>query len=98
MSAAVTKVNATLSLARTGLQPRGLDRLQAAAYIGVSAVLFDTLVLDGRMPQPKTINSRRVWDLRALDSAFDMLPDAHVPGRAPPQPDETDDVWSRARA
>jgi hypothetical protein len=32
------------------------------------------MVVDGRMPKPKKIDSRRVWDVRALDQAFDALP------------------------
>jgi predicted DNA-binding transcriptional regulator AlpA len=58
-----------------GLQPRGLSRITAAAYVGVSPSLFDLMVKDGRMPQPKRINSRTVWDLRRLDDAFEALPD-----------------------
>ena len=58
----------------SSLQPRGLSRVQAAAYIGVSPTLFDILVNDGRMPRPKQINARKVWDLRKLDLAFDALP------------------------
>ena len=56
------------------LSPRGLSREQAAAYVGVSPSLFDLLVKDGRMPEPKRINSRAVWDKLALDAAFDALP------------------------
>jgi hypothetical protein len=33
------------------------------------------MVKDGRMPQPKPINSRIVWDRLKLDLAFDALPD-----------------------
>jgi predicted DNA-binding transcriptional regulator AlpA len=57
------------------LAPRGLSRVQAAEYIGVSPSLFDEMVNDGRMPRPKVINSRRVWDVRQLDIAFSALPD-----------------------
>ncbi|RUW19318.1 hypothetical protein EOA34_29930, partial [Mesorhizobium sp. M4B.F.Ca.ET.013.02.1.1] len=46
------------SILPSSLPPRGLSRLEAAAYIGVSASLFDQLVKDGRMPKPKRINSR----------------------------------------
>lgn len=53
---------------------RGLNRLQASAYVGVSPTLFDEMVKDGRMPRPKTINSRTVWDRKAVDRAFDLLP------------------------
>lgn len=31
------------------------------------------MVVDGRMPKPKEIDARRVWDIRALDVAFDSL-------------------------
>jgi predicted DNA-binding transcriptional regulator AlpA len=55
------------------LPPRGLSRTEAAAYIGISASLFDMLVKDGRMPKPKQINSRNVWDIRRIDKAFDEL-------------------------
>ena len=53
---------------------RGLDREEAAAYVGISATKFDELVADGRMPQPKKIDARRIWDVRQLDAAFDALP------------------------
>lgn len=53
---------------------RGLSRVEAAAYIGVGASKFDTMVADGRMPEAKKIDGRRVWDVRALDRSFDLLP------------------------
>jgi excisionase family DNA binding protein len=53
---------------------RGLSRDEAAIYIGVSPTTFDKLVADGRMPQPRRIDGRKVWDIRALDLHFDMLP------------------------
>ncbi|MBY0370053.1 hypothetical protein K2X33_05160 [bacterium] len=56
------------------LTPRGLCRVQAASYVGVSPSLFDEMVRDGRMPQPKRINARKVFDIRKLDLAFDALP------------------------
>jgi predicted DNA-binding transcriptional regulator AlpA len=57
------------------IEPRGLSRAQAAAYVGISPSLFDELVVDGRMPSPKAVNSRRIWDRLALDLAFASLPD-----------------------
>jgi predicted DNA-binding transcriptional regulator AlpA len=57
------------------LPPRGLSRSEAAAYVGVSPTLFDRLVADGRMPRPKRIAARTVWDRRALDLAFTEIPD-----------------------
>jgi hypothetical protein len=64
-------------LSPSGFRPiprRGLSRLEAAIYVGVSTTKFDELVSDGRMPQPKRIDARKVWDIRALDQAFDILP------------------------
>lgn len=57
------------------LPPRGVNRLQAAAYVGVSATKFDELVEAKRMPKPKQIDGRVVWDVRKLDLAFDALPE-----------------------
>jgi predicted DNA-binding transcriptional regulator AlpA len=57
------------------IEPRGLSRVTAAAYIGVSPALFDEMVSDGRMPSPKRVNSRTVWDRKRLDEAFEALPD-----------------------
>ncbi len=53
---------------------RGLSRVEAAEYIGVGASKFDAMVSDGRMPKPKKIDGRRVWDVRSLDRSFDALP------------------------
>jgi len=53
---------------------RGLNREQAAAYIGVSTSTFDKMVADGRMPRPRKANTRTIWDRLALDRAFDRLP------------------------
>ena len=67
------------------LPPRGLNRVQAAAYIGVSATKFDEMIKDGRMPGPKRIDARVVWDRLALDNAFAALPDG----------DNRNDVWDK---
>ena len=56
------------------LAPRGLSRVQSAVYVGVGATLFDEMVGDGRMPAPKKINSKKIWDRAALDEAFTGLP------------------------
>lgn len=52
---------------------RGLRREEAATYIGVSPSKFDQLVADGRMPAAFAIDGCRVWDVRALDAAFDVI-------------------------
>ena len=55
------------------LAPRGLNRVMGAAYVGVSPGLFDLMVGDGRMPKPKDIGRRKVWDRHEIDQAFDAL-------------------------
>jgi predicted DNA-binding transcriptional regulator AlpA len=60
---------------RADLEPRGLSRVQAAAYVGVGTTLFDAMVKDGRMPKPFRINTRILWDRYKLDAAFDALSD-----------------------
>jgi len=67
----------------TSLPPRGLSRVQSAAYIGVSVTLLDELVRDGRMPQPIRLNSRGVWDRLLLDDAFAALSDVARDGSDP---------------
>jgi hypothetical protein len=57
------------------LPPRGLSRVVAAEYIGVSPTKFDEMVKDGRMPQPKRVDGRVIWDRLSLDCAFADLPD-----------------------
>ena len=53
---------------------RGLSRIEAAMYIGVSPSKFDQMVDDGRAPRPRLIDSRKVWDVIELDLTFDDLP------------------------
>jgi hypothetical protein len=40
----------------------------------VSPVKFDEMVADGRMPRPKRVDARKLWDRNALDEAFELLP------------------------
>jgi excisionase family DNA binding protein len=56
------------------LPPRGLSREEAARYVGVSPTKFDQMVEDGRMPNPRRIDGRKVWDLRMVDAFFNRLP------------------------
>jgi predicted DNA-binding transcriptional regulator AlpA len=64
-----------LNVDRPRIEPRGLSRIDSAQYVGVSASKFDEMVRDGRMPPPKRINSRTVWDRLRLDQAFENLPE-----------------------
>lgn len=77
------------------LPPRGLSRVEAATYIGVGTTKFAEMVDDGRMPQPKTIDGRLVWDRLALDSAFAALPDSTDAAETSGD-DSTGDVFARA--
>lgn len=66
-----------MSLARSAVRPaprRGLSRIEAADYIGVSPSKFDEMIKDQRMPGPVHIDNRKVWDVREIDLAFDELP------------------------
>lgn len=63
---------------------RGLRRSDAAAYIGVGTTKFDELVAAGSLPKPATISGCVIWDIRALDLAFDALIN----------PPATEDTWA----
>ena len=56
------------------LQPRGLSRAQAAAFVGVSATTFDRLVIDGMMPGPRAVYGRLIWCRIEIEAAFAELP------------------------
>lgn len=70
------------------LPRRGLCREDAATYIGVGVSKFDEMVKDKRMPRPKRIDKRTVWDIKQLDNYFEMLP---TDGQAT---EDNDDVYS----
>lgn len=84
----------TRSAALSAVRPiprRGLSRAESAMYVGISASKFDELVRDGRMPGPKRIDGRKVWDVHDLDVAFDALPDDNDQGAR----NSFDDAWPR---
>jgi predicted DNA-binding transcriptional regulator AlpA len=55
--------------------PRGFSRDEAARYIGVGSTKFDEMVADGRMPRPKRVDGRVIWDRIKIEAAFSDLPD-----------------------
>jgi predicted DNA-binding transcriptional regulator AlpA len=61
-------------LPRKRIEPRGLSRVEAAHYLGISPSKFDELRKDGRIPPPRMIDGRKVWDVRDLDAAFEAFP------------------------
>lgn len=56
--------------------PRGLSRDEAARYVGVGTTKFDEMVRDGRMPRPKRVDGRNIWDRMAIEACFTDLPSA----------------------
>lgn len=86
----MTRARLRSEILPVSLPPRGLSREEAAAYVGVGSTKFDEMVVDGRMPTPRRIDGRRVWDRRQLDSSFEALP---TEGGA--AADEPNDIWGR---
>lgn len=56
------------------LAPIGLSREEAAAFVGISATLFDRLVAGGAMPEPRLLAGRLVWDTDEVAKAFRQAP------------------------
>jgi hypothetical protein len=57
------------------MQSRGLSRVEAAAYIGVSPSKFDQLRHSGRIPPPKVLDGRLIFTVERLDEFIDALPE-----------------------
>jgi excisionase family DNA binding protein len=62
------KKNSTLSI-RLGLS---VD--EAAEFLSIGVTLFLVMVADGRMPRPRMLNGRKVWDIDEVTRAFRALP------------------------
>ena len=56
------------------IEPRGLSRVEAAHYLGISPSKFDEMRKDGRVGPARLIDGRKVWDVRDLNVAFEALP------------------------
>lgn len=57
---------------------RPIERLayrrdEAAAALGVSVSTFDDWVVDGLVPKPLKIGGVRLWDKKALETAWDKI-------------------------
>lgn len=61
--------------------PRGLSRVEAAAYVGISPSLFDEMVKAGEAPKSIKFRGRVVWDRLKLDLMF--VETEHADGRNP---------------
>ncbi len=75
--------SSAISCLPPSLAPRGLSRVQSAEYVGIGVTKFDELVADGRMPKPKRIDGRTVWDRIKLDEAFAVLDEGSSVGGSP---------------
>jgi hypothetical protein len=69
----------TLSTNRS-VPRRGLSRVEAAMYIGISPSKFDQLREDGRIGPAKLIDARKLFAIEMLDDFFDALPDENHDG------------------
>jgi Helix-turn-helix domain len=63
-----------LSIARP-IPRRGLSRVEAAMYLGISPSKFDQLRRDGRITPPKILDGRLVFLREKLDEFLDALPE-----------------------
>jgi hypothetical protein len=66
--------------------PRGMSREEAARYVGVDLLHLERMMADDRMPRPKLIDGRSIWDRFALDAAFSALPSDEAPKLSDAQP------------
>jgi hypothetical protein len=76
--------NVTRSAALSSLRPiprRGLSRVEAAMYIGISPSKFDELRKSHRIGPPKVLDGRLIFTVERLDEFLDALPDED-PGAA----------------
>jgi hypothetical protein len=54
---------------------RGLSRVEAATYLGISPSKFDELRKTGRIGPAKILDERKVYAIEMLDEFFNSLPD-----------------------
>jgi predicted DNA-binding transcriptional regulator AlpA len=64
----------------------GLGEAEAATAIGISASKFRMLVKEARMPRPRRIDGRAIWDVDELRAAFKAFPHGDA--------DEKADTWA----
>ncbi|RAZ83186.1 XRE family transcriptional regulator [Mesorhizobium hawassense] len=71
------------------VQPRGLRRAAAAAYLGISPSHFDKELAAGNVPAPKLLFGVTLYDRHDLDALFDGKPAAAAAN------DNDADWWDR---
>lgn len=56
-------------------QPQqALSSAEAAYFVGLGETFFRSLVAQGKMPRPRVIGSRKLWDVDELAASFKALP------------------------
>lgn len=55
------------------VQPIGLRRKTAAAFLGVSVQKFDAMAREGRIPKPRMLDSIKLWDRVELEEFYYSL-------------------------
>ena len=68
----------TRSTAPSAVRPiprRGLSRVEAAIYLGISPSKFDGSRKDGRIGRAKILDGRKLFAIEILDEFFEALPD-----------------------
>lgn len=63
-----------LSATRPAIR-RGLSRVEAANYVGISPSKFDELRKSKRLKPPKVLDGRLIFTVESLDEFLDALPD-----------------------
>jgi predicted DNA-binding transcriptional regulator AlpA len=53
---------------------RWLNRIEAAIYTTLSPSKFDELVRTSRLPSPRRIDGRLIWDVLELDLSIEAYP------------------------
>jgi hypothetical protein len=66
---------------------RGLSRVEAAMYLGISPSKFDELRKGDRIGPAKILDCRKLFDIAMLDKFFEALADER---------DDADDDWTVA--
>jgi predicted DNA-binding transcriptional regulator AlpA len=78
------------------IDPIGLKREEAAAFVRFSEVVFDRLVKEGLMPQPHEYGKLLVWDAEEVAAAFRKLPRRNLQDKGVSAQDEGEEIDFRA--
>ena len=70
----ITITSRALSANRPAVR-RGLSRVEAATYLGISPSKFDDLRKTNRIAPPKVLDGRLIFMVERLDEFLDALPD-----------------------